>query len=297
MGLTNSPAVFSKAMNDIFRDCIGKYMVLYLDDLCIFSKSEEEHIQHLATVLSILRKNKLFAKLKKCEFLKPSLKFLGHIVLADGLKVDPIKVAVIRDWPRPKTNKELRSFLGLANYFRKFVQGYSSLVAPLIKLTTKDKLSADDWSEQCERAFNGVKMMLTNAPVLVLPDPDKPYVVISDASVNGTGAILMQEGKVCAYTSKKFIPAERNYTTTDQELLGLIHALQAWRCYLEACVGLTLVTDHNPLIYLQAQPHLSRRQARWEEFLSRFITHGSTGLAGTTWRILSAGTPRCWPLQ
>ena len=269
-GLTNSPAVFMKAMNDIFRDCVGKFVAVYLDDILIFSKTEQEHEQHLETVLQLLRDNKLYAKLSKCEFQKPSLKFLGHIVSADGLKVDPGKVQVIQDWPRPQTNKEVRSFLGLANYFRKFVQGYSSLVAPLINLTKKDKLSPEDWTVQCEEAFAGVKMLLTNAPVLALPNPDKPYVVISDASVNGTGAILMQDGHVCAYTSKKFIPAERNYTTTEQELLGVIHALQDWRCYLEGCVGFTIVTDHNPLIYLQEQPHLSRRQARWQEFLSRF---------------------------
>jgi Reverse transcriptase (RNA-dependent DNA polymerase) len=124
MGLCNSPAAFMKAMNDIFKDQIGKFLCVYLDDLLIYSKNDAEHLQHLEIVLGILRKNKLYAKLKKCEFQQPSLKFLGHIVSADGLKVDPSKVAVINNWPRPRTNKELRSFLGLANYFRRFLQGY-----------------------------------------------------------------------------------------------------------------------------------------------------------------------------
>jgi Reverse transcriptase (RNA-dependent DNA polymerase)/RNase H-like domain found in reverse transcriptase/Integrase zinc binding domain/Chromo (CHRromatin Organisation MOdifier) domain/Retroviral aspartyl protease len=269
-GLANSPAIFSKAMADIFKDCIGKFVCVYLDDILVYSKDEHEHVKHLEIVLALLRKHKLYAKLSKCDFQKQSLKFLGHIVSDQGLQVDHSKVAVINEWPRPQTIKEVRSFLGLANYFRRFVQGYSSLVAPMIHLTKQEKLQPEDWTEQCEKSFTDVKALLTNAPVLAIPNPDLPYVVISDASVNGTGALLMQEGRVCAYTSKKFIPAERNYTTTEQELLGVIHALQAWRCYLEGCVELTLVTDHNPLIYLQEQPHLSRRQARWQEFLSRF---------------------------
>jgi hypothetical protein len=150
-GLTNSPAVFSKAMNDIFKDYIGKFLAVYLDDVLIFSQTEAEHAQHLEIVLSLLRKNKLYAKLSKCEFQQPSLKFLGHIVSDMGLQVDPSKVAVIKEWPRPKTNKEVRSFLGLANYFRRFVQGYSGLVAPLIALTKTEKLTDNDWTEQCDQ--------------------------------------------------------------------------------------------------------------------------------------------------
>jgi Reverse transcriptase (RNA-dependent DNA polymerase)/RNase H-like domain found in reverse transcriptase/Integrase zinc binding domain/Chromo (CHRromatin Organisation MOdifier) domain/Retroviral aspartyl protease len=269
-GLSNSPAIFSKVMADIFKDCIGKFACIYMDDVLLYSKNEKEHLEHLEIVLKLLQKHKLYAKLSKCSFQKQSLKFLGHIVSDKGIQVDESKVAVINEWPRPQTVKEVRSFLGLANYFRRFVQGYSSLVAPMIQLTKLVTMQPTDWTERCEQSFKDVKMLLTNAPVLAVPNPALPYIVISDASINGTGALLMQEGKVCAYASKKFTPAERNFTTTEQELLGVIHALQAWRCYLEGCVDLTLVTDHNPLIYLQEQPHLSRRQARWQEFLSRF---------------------------
>jgi hypothetical protein len=269
-GLTNAPAVFSKAMYDVFHEYIGKFLCVYLDDILIYSKTVEEHLEHLQLVLELLRKHKLFAKFSKCEFLKSELKFLGHIVSADGLKVDASKVAVVRDWPVPKTVKELRSFLGLANYFRRFVQGYSSLVAPLNRLLQLPVLTAADWHPEHQQAFDGVKHVLTTAPVLTLPDTSMPFEVVSDASVNGTGAVLLQAGRVCAYTSKKFSKAEYNYTTTEQELLGVIHALQEWRCYLEGGPESTLVTDHNPLTYLQDQAQLSRRQVRWSQFLSRF---------------------------
>ncbi len=150
------------------------------------------------------------------------------------------------------------------------MQGYSSLVAPLNRLLQLPTFTASDWLPEHQHAFDGVKQVLTTAPVLTIPDTSKPFEVISDASVHGTGAVLLQEGKVCAYTSRKFSKAEYNYTTTEQELLGVIHALQEWRCYLEGAPQSTLVTDHNPLIYLQDQAQLSRRQARWSLFLAQF---------------------------
>jgi Reverse transcriptase (RNA-dependent DNA polymerase)/RNase H-like domain found in reverse transcriptase/Integrase zinc binding domain/Chromo (CHRromatin Organisation MOdifier) domain/gag-polyprotein putative aspartyl protease/Integrase core domain len=270
-GLANCPSVFQRAMNDIFKPYIGKFVCVYLDDILIYSKTEEEHLQHLELVLQLLRKEKLYAKLRKCTFMKPELKYLGHVVSKEGIKLDPGKVALVKDWPVPKSLKELKSFLGLGNWFRKFVRGYSSLVAPLNTLNRSDtQWSPDNWGPEQQHAFDALKHALTSEPVLVLPDTRKPFQVISDASVNGTGAILMQDGKVCAYHSKKFSRAEYNYTTTEQELLGVVHALKEWRCYLEGGMQCTLVTDHNPLVYLQEQPQLSRRQSRWMEFLSRF---------------------------
>ena len=162
---------------------------------------------------------------------------------------------------------DVRSFLGLANYFRKFVQGYSSLAAPLTALTQASV--AWKWGPEHQAAFDGIKDMLCQAPVLAPPDTSAPFELVSDASLLGTGAVLLQNDRVCAYTSAKFGQAERNYTTTDQEMLGVITALKEWRCYLEGG-EVTLVTDHNPLTYLDSKPDLSRRQARWYEFLSRF---------------------------
>jgi hypothetical protein len=162
----------------------------------------------------------------------------------------------------------MQQFLGLANYFRKHIGNFSRLSAPLYALTKKG--SNFSGREEAVLAFNAIKKLLCEAPVLAYPNPDLPYEIISDASITGCGAILVQEGRPIAYFSSRYSPAERNYTTGEQEMLGIIKALKEWRCYVEGCVGLTLVTDHNPLTFFSVQPTLSRRQARWTEFLSRF---------------------------
>ncbi len=256
-------------MNACFQPYIGKFVLVYLDDIIVFSKTPQEHEEHLRAVFQVLRDQKLYAKQSKCEFNRPELRFLGMIVGRDGLKVDEAKVAVVRNWPVPQEVSALRGFLGLANYFRKFIQGYSSLVAPLTALTGS---APWQWGEAEQKAFDGVKEALTNAPVLALPNVQAPFQVITDASLHGTGAVLMQDGRPVAYQSSKFSSAERNYTTTEQEMLGVINALKEWRCYLEG-PPITLVTDHNPNTYLEKQrdlSRLSRRQVRWLEYLSRF---------------------------
>jgi hypothetical protein len=254
-------------MNAVF----GKipYALVYLDDILIFSNTAEEHAQHLKEVLSILREEKLYAKMSKCRFFQTELEYLGHLVGRDGVRVDPRKVDSVMQWPVPKDVHQIRAFLGLANYFRRFMQGYSTMVAPLTSLTKKDMVW--DWSPECQRAFEMVKQALTNAPVLALPDPDADWEVVCDASLEGIGCVAMQNRRPVAYESRKFSPAERRYHTTDQELAAVVHALKTWRCYLEGAKGkVTVVTDHNPLTFFKTQPNLSRRQARWSEYLSRF---------------------------
>jgi hypothetical protein len=268
-GLANSPATFQSVMNRIFAPHLFKFCVVYLDDIMVYSKTPEEHYEHLRSVLQILREQKLYAKSSKCSFNKPEVKFLGHIVGRDGLKVDPAKCEVVRDWPKPIDATQVRQFIGLTNYFRKFIKDYSSIAAPLMDLTRKDTDFAATWTDIHDRAFEGLKTAMTTAPVLTIPDCNKPFELISDASLLGTGAVLLQNGHVVAYTSKKFIPAEKNYTTTEQELLGVVNALGEWRCYFGAS-DLTVVTDHNPLQYFETQKVLSRRLARWQEFLSQF---------------------------
>ena len=218
-------------------------------------------------MLDILRQHKLYAKMPKCEFNKPDLQFLGHIVGRHGIRMDPRKTAAIADWPRPKDAHQLRSFLGLATYFRRFVQGYSKLVSPLTDLLKGDAPWV--WSERCQSAFEGAKHALTSSPVLVMPDYHKPFEVVCDASVTGIGAVLLQQGRPVAFESRKLSSAERNYTTGEQELFAVVHAMRTWRCYLEG-VEFTMVPDHNPLVYLQTQPNLSRRQVRWSEYLQAF---------------------------
>ncbi|KAJ9524331.1 hypothetical protein QJQ45_008531 [Haematococcus lacustris] len=272
-GLTNAPATFKRMMNNVFKPLINECVLVYIDDILVMSNTPEEHVQHLRQVLQLMRENKFYAKLAKCEFNKTQLAFLGHIVGSKGIAVDPAKVQVVKEWPTPRNLKDLQAFLGLANYFRRFIPNFSSLAAPLTNLTSKQVAAVYDWEHfggsELE-AFDGLKEALCSAPVLALPDFSKPFVVCTDASLVGTGGVLMQDGRPVAYTSKKMSPAETRYATGEQELLGIIRAVREWRCYLDGAVDVTILTNHNPLIYLQTQPNLSRRQVRWMEELSRY---------------------------
>jgi hypothetical protein len=266
-GLTNAPATFQAAMNDVFRKYLGSFVLVYIDDILVFSKTPEEHLKHVELVLQCLRENDLYAKLSKCEFEKPEVRFLGHIVGTNGTRVDPAKVKAVQDWPVPRNVSEVRSFLGLATYFRRFIQGFAKLAGPLTNLTKQSVVW--DWSPVCQAAFDEVKWCLTHAPVLAMPDFSLPFEVWVDASVEGLGAVLLQDGRPIAFESRRLIPAEVNYSTSDQELLAVVHAMKAWRCYLEG-VDFTMCTDHNPNVTLQTQADLSRRRARYAEYLQRF---------------------------
>lgn len=271
-GLTNAPAVFQTAMQRALEGYIGKFVLVYLDDVLVFSRSPSEHLQHLKLVLNRLRTYTLYLRLRKCRFNRRELPYLGHILSADGIRPDPRKVQVVKDWPSPlKTVKAVEQFLGLANYFRKFIRGYGAVTAPLAKL--KRKNAAFHWDENCQQAFDYVKQALTSAPILTPPDTTAhaaPFEVICDASGEGIGAGLFQHDKVIAFEGRKYRPAEYNYSVGEQELLAVVHALHVWRCYLEGAPAFKVITDHNPLIYINSQQHLSRRQARWVEFMQRF---------------------------
>jgi hypothetical protein len=214
----------------------------------------------MSKVLKILRKHRLYAKLSKCHFAKDEFHYLGHVMGKDGLKVHPAKIETVMKWNTPRDVGQLCSFLGLCNYFRRFIQGYSTLVAPLTNLTQHD--SKYNRTVEYHEAFDKVKYALTHAPVLALPTFDESFEVIRNASIVGIGAILLQKGRPIAFESRKLSPVENNYTTGEQELIAVVHALRTWHCYLEGadCV---VVTDHNPLTYLKSQQVLSRRQARW----------------------------------
>jgi len=263
-------------MHKMFADVIGNFVLVYLDDILVFSKSPEEHLQHLRFVLDRFRQYDLFAARKKCQFNLAELKYLGHVVSADGVKPDPLKTQVVHDWPQPRDRKDLRSFLGLANYFRRFVQGYSKMVLPLTDLLRE--YVKWDWSPACQTAFDRVKVALTQAPVLATPDFTVPFEVICDASGDrhhgAIGAVLLQNGRPVAYESRKLTPAEINYTTTEQEMLAVVHAVVTWRCYLEGPLNggprFTIVTDHYPTTFFEPITILSRRQARWAEILADF---------------------------
>ena len=269
-GLTNAPAIFQRAMDAILGDFIGDFCLVYLDDVLIYSSSPEEHARHLDLVLAKLQEHNLVCHPDKCQFELSELRYLGYIVGREGLKPDPAKVQLVQDWVTPKDTGEVRSFLGLVNYFRRFIPRYDALAAPLYAMTKKEP---PPWDRSCDAAFEALKRALTNAPTLRLPNLKLTFHVYSDASVRGIGGVLMQcypDGMhPIAFIGRRQTTAEVNYITTEQELLALVYCLKVWRCYLE---GLTFVvhTDHQPLAWLHTQTSLSRRQARWVEFLGRF---------------------------
>ena len=267
-GLSNAPATFQSLMNDIFRDYLGKFVVVYLDDILIYSDTPEQHMKHLELVLKRLREHKLYAQMAKCDFGLSELKFLGHIVGAAGISPDPDKVKVVHDWPEPANAAELRSFLGLAQYFRKFIQGYAQAVCCLYDLLKTNAVFS--FQDKHRAAVEAVKYALTHAPVLKMPDYSKPFEIWSDASTHGIGAVLMQDGHPVSYESRKLSSAEYNYTTTEQELLAVVHALKTFRPYIQSSFTTNIFTDHRALEWLLTKQEVSRREARWLEEISRY---------------------------
>ncbi|KAL5828107.1 hypothetical protein ACOSQ4_019904 [Xanthoceras sorbifolium] len=243
-GLTTAPAAFMDLMNRTFRPYLDQFVVVFIDDILIYSQSLEEHDRHLRIVLQTLREKKLYAKFSKCEFWLIEIAFLGHVVSVKGITADPKKIEAVMEWKPPKNVTEIRSFLGLAGYYRRFVKGFSSIATPLTKLLHKNVKF--EWNEKCQITFEKLKAMLVEAPILVQPVSGKDYVIYSDASHNGLGCVLTQEGKVVAYASRQLKTHEQNYPTHDLELTAIVFALRIWRHYLygEKCY---IYTDHKSL--------------------------------------------------
>ncbi|OMO55593.1 reverse transcriptase [Corchorus capsularis] len=266
-GLTNAPAAFMDLMNRVVKDYLDKFVVVFIDDILVYSKSMEEHGEHLRLVLQILREKKLYAKFKKCEFWLDSVAFLGHVVSKDGISVDPEKGKAIVEWSRPTNATEVISFLGLAGYYRRFVEGFSSIAMPITELTRKG--AKFEWTKECEKSFKELKERLTSASVLTVPGGSGGFTIYSDASKKGLGCVLMQNEKVVAYASRQLKPYERNYPTHDLELAAVVFALKIWRHYLygEKC---EIFTDHKSLKYIFTQKEINMRQRRWLELLKDY---------------------------
>ncbi|KAG8492331.1 hypothetical protein CXB51_009857 [Gossypium anomalum] len=247
-GLTNTPAVFMDLMNRIFRPYLDRFVVVFIDDILVYSRDETEHAEHLRLGLQILRDKQLYAKFSKCEFWLREVSFLGHVVSASGIRVDPSKISAILNWEPPRNITEVRSFLGLAGYYRRFVKGFLMIATPMTKLLQKDVKF--EWTEKCQKSFDQLKTHLTEAPVLVQPESGKEFVIYSDASLLGLGCVLMQEGRVVAYASRQLKPHKKNYPTHDLELAAIVFALKIWRHYLfgEKChlKDYELVIDYHP---------------------------------------------------
>src|SRR4051812_48194757 len=266
-GLTNVPATFQRLVNDIFRPLLDDCVVVYLDDILIYSPDLESHHQHLQQVFHILRCEKLYCKMSKCEFLKSSVEYLGHVISDKGIQVDHRKIENIQQWPAPRNLHELCSFLGLTNYYRRFIDRYAKQITALNRLLRKDQEYI--WTDDCDQAMKFLQERMSNAPILIPADPTKPFEVTTDASDFAVGAVLSQDGKPVAFESRQMSPAEKNYAVHEKELLAIVHALKVWRHYLEG-QEFTVVTDHQSLRYLQTQDKLNRRQARWVELLQAY---------------------------
>ncbi|WVZ89774.1 hypothetical protein U9M48_036138 [Paspalum notatum var. saurae] len=266
-GLTNAPAFFMYLMNSVFMNELDKFMVVFIDDILVYSKNEKEHEEHLRIVLSRLREHKLYAKFSKCAFWLKEVAFLVHILSEKGVAVDPSKVEDVLNWKQPQTVTEIRSFLGLVGYYRRFIKDFSKIAKHMTALTQKNAKFA--WSPKCEEAFGTLKKLLTSTPVLAQPDITKPFDVYCDASGSGLGCVLMQEGRVIAYASSQLRKHEVNYLTHDLELLAVVYALKKWRHYL---LGNTchIYTDHKNLKYIFTQPELNMRQRRWLELVKDY---------------------------
>jgi hypothetical protein len=265
--LTNAPAHFTYLMNSVFMPELDKFVVVFIDDILIYSKNEEEHSKHLRIMLTRLTEHQLYAKFSKCMFWLEEIQFLGHILSAKGIAVDSIKVKDILEWKPPTTIHQVQSFLGLAGYYRRFILDFSKIVKPITGLLKND--TKFDWSSKCNEAFEQLKVLLTTALVLAQPDVEKPFDVYCDASGSGLRCVLMQEGRVKAYASRQLHQHEEHYPTHDLELATIVHALKIWRHYL---LGNTchLYTDHESLKYIFTQSELNMRQRRWLELIKDY---------------------------
>ena len=277
-GLCSSPPTFQAFMNFNFADYIRDgWLVIYMDDLAVGAHSTDDLDYKVQLILQRFRSLGLSLKLSKCEFTKMEVKFLGMIVGHGCIRMDPAKLSAIAAWPPPKTVKAVCALLGFCNFYCKFIPNFSNLIAPLTTLMHKDVVWT--WGLDQQSAFSNLLSLFQTAPVLHLPNVDRPFVVMTDASLIASGGILMQQdgnGDLypCAYLSQAFSPAEWNYDIYDRELLAVIHALEHWRHYLQGTTHpVTLLTDHKNLTYFCQPQKLSRRQARWMMFLQDFDLH------------------------
>ncbi|GJV72522.1 putative reverse transcriptase domain-containing protein [Tanacetum coccineum] len=271
-GLTNAPAVFMDLMNRVCKPYLDKFVIVFIDDILIYSKSKKEHEGHLRQILKLLKKEELYAKFSKCEFWIPRVQFLGHVIDCQGIHVDPAKIESIKDWASPKTPTEIRQFLGLAGYYRRFIEGFSKIAKTMTKLTQKGVKF--DWGDKQEAAFQLLKQKLCSAPILALPEGSEDFIAYCDASKKGLGAVLMQREKVISYASRQLKIHEKNYTTHDLELGAVVFALKMWRHYLYG-TKCTVFTDHKSLQHILDQKDLNMRQRRWLELLRTRTTKGS----------------------
>ncbi len=274
-GLVNSPSVFQAFIN-VFRDMLNRWVIVYIDDILIYSDSYEDHVKQVRSVLQRLLAHQLYAKIEKCEFNQTSVSFLGYVISSGGVTMEDQKVQAVIDWPQPVTVKELQRFLGFANFYRRFIRNFSTVAAPMTAMLKKGRQHLK-WTPAAIAAFQKLKERFTTAPILHHPDPEREFIVEVDASSTGIGAILSQRHGnppklyPCAFHSRKLTPTEQNYDLGNRELLAMKAAFEEWRHWLEGAKHpFTVLTDHRNLEYLRSAKRLNHRQARWALFFTRF---------------------------
>jgi len=275
-GMTNSLATFQTMMNDIFQNLIAEgIVVVYLDDILIFTKTKEEHAQAVRRVLQVLKENKLFLRLEKCEFYKQRIEYLGLVISENEVSIDPVKVAGVREWPTPENKTDVQAFLGFVNFYRRFIRDFSAKARPLFDLTRSEQVWT--WSGREQVAFEDLKTAVTTAPVLVSPQESDPFRIEADSSDFATGAVLSQQSTMdgkwhpVAFYSKFLSSVEQNYEIHDKEMLAIIRVLEEWRHFLEGATHLVEIwTNHKNLEYFMTAKKLNCRQARWSLHLARF---------------------------
>ena len=224
-GLCNAPSTFQAVMNSIFRPYLRKFILVFFDDILVYSPNWNQHLDHLRITFELLKQHQFFLKLNKCVFGKQELEYLGHIISSQGVKVDISKIQAMLEWPRPTNVSELRGFLGLTGYYRKFVRNYGLIAQPLTCLLKKGQFK---WSEEAELAFQQLKTAMTTTPTLAMPNFNEPFFIETDASGDGIGAVLSQQGRPIAFMSKALGTAKRSWSTYAKEMLAIIHAIQTW---------------------------------------------------------------------
>ncbi|CAI7763005.1 unnamed protein product [Closterium sp. NIES-53] len=258
-GLTNAPTTFHMTMNEAFRPLLDKCVIIYLDDILVYSRDKQQHLANLEAVFKVLDEHRLLTKGSKCEFFQDSLEFLGHVISEAGVEIETKKLDTVKAWHPPTNITELQSFLGFVNFVRRFVPDMARLTAPLADLLRKGV--AFTWGEKEHAAFSALKNVLCSPPVLRIPDRHYPFEVVTDVSDIAIGAVLLQDFgnglQPIAYESRKQHPPEKNYPIHDREMLVIVHAFKLWCCYLTGA-DVTLRTDHRSLQNLRAQPHLNR---------------------------------------
>ncbi|GJV35473.1 putative mitochondrial protein [Tanacetum coccineum] len=257
--LTNAPSIFQALMNDVFKDYLRKFVLVFFDDILIYSKSISEHVEHLATILTTMRQNKLFSKKTKCVFGTSQVEYLGHVIFTQGVATNPSKIVAMKNWPTPMNIKQLRGFFGLTGYYRKFIKSFASLSKPLTQLLKK---GAFKWSKEAHNSFKTLKLAMTQAPVLALLDFTKLFVVETDAYVVGIRAVLQQNGHPIAYLSKALAPKHQTLLTYEKEFLAVMMALEKWKGYL-LDTHFIIKTDHYSLKYLLDQRITTPAQMKW----------------------------------